>query len=63
MFYELGMYRPFEDLLLSIALDASATPDGDIQIRRYQPIQEEYIKLKETGVLIRSDVLGQSQEL
>lgn len=63
VFYELGMYRPFEDLLLSIALDASATPDGDIQIRRYQPNQEEYIKLKETGVLIRSDVLGKSQEL
>ncbi|KAK7738397.1 hypothetical protein SLS53_006212 [Cytospora paraplurivora] len=63
VFYELGMYRPFEDLLLSVALDASATPDGDIQIRRYVLQHTKFIKLKDSDVLIDSNVYGQSQEV
>ncbi|ROW16240.1 hypothetical protein VPNG_01997 [Cytospora leucostoma] len=63
--YELGMYHPFEDLLLAIALDASATSDGDIQISRHNPNQTKtkYIKLKDSGVLIASNVLGLIEEV
>ncbi|KUI59670.1 hypothetical protein VP1G_06878 [Cytospora mali] len=62
--HELGMYRSFEDMIVGIALNATATPDGDIQIwvtESSEPDRADRVlaKLKDTDALIDSKVLGQ----
>ncbi|KUI70525.1 hypothetical protein VM1G_06433 [Cytospora mali] len=62
--HEFGMYRSFEDMIVGVALNATATPDGDIQIwvtESSEPDRTDRVlaKLNDTDVLIDSKVLGQ----
>lgn len=60
--HEFGMYWPFETLLLDIALNATATSDGDIQILVTEtdggPPKQALLHLGDTEALIDGRVLG-----
>lgn len=61
--HEFGMYSPFETRVLETALNATATPDGDIQIQVTgldgDSRKTRMSKLEDAETLIDGKVLGQ----